>query len=83
MTAEEHDKQLQVLGLPDGPMGHRIVDGHDWLIYRMPDGSSKWLTPPDQLTDEQRAEQIEGLKQHLGIIEHNRRKNGTPGSVDQ
>lgn len=82
MTPEEHDEQLRILGLPHGPMGHRVVDGHDWLIYKMPDGSPKWLTPPDQLTDQQRSEQIEGLKQHLGIIENNRRKRASKEAND-
>ncbi len=73
MDLHEYNRQITALGL-HGPMGElRLPSGNFVLVYKMPDGAHKHLPPATSLTDEQRAEIIDGLKHHLGIIENNRR----------
>ena len=67
MDVDGFDRALRSLGL-HGPMGEmRLPKGQFVLIYKMPDGSHKWLPPPSTMTAEQRDEQIADLKRHLGI----------------
>lgn len=70
MSDEEYQRELfKLLGVR-GPMGEVVTDGHSSLVYRMPDGSSKYIQTPT--TDAQRGAIIQGLRIHIGIIEARR-----------
>lgn len=50
MDSSEYDRQLRLLGL-HGPMGElRLADGSFILVYKLPDGTHKHLSPPDTLS---------------------------------
>lgn len=59
-----------LLGLT-GPMGELrdVASGGILLVYKMPTGENKYLTPGDLLSDSQRASVISELTRHLGMIE--------------
>ena len=68
MTLGEYERQLRRLRGVAGPMGEmRQPDGRFKLVYKLPDGSKKYLSPPQDLTEAQRAEVIAELRRHLGI----------------
>jgi hypothetical protein len=75
MEVDEYDAQLRRLGL-HGPMGElRLDSGKFVLVYKMPDGSHRYLAPPSSMTPEMRSDQIEALRQHLEALGAGRRSD--------
>jgi hypothetical protein len=73
MDLAEYEKQLKRLLGVVGPMGDiKQPNGNFKHVYKMPDGSKKYLTPGMDLNDDQRAEVIEELRRHLHLIDGRR-----------
>ncbi len=73
MTCDEYDQQLhQLLGV-FGPMSWGSIDGVAFLTYKLPDGKSKDLPTPQDMTPEQRIATLAELGRHLGTIAKRRR----------
>lgn len=73
MDVAEYEHSLRLLGLAGEPMGEVMLNGVYVLPYKMPDGTPKFLPPPDRMSPAERAEMITVLRAHLGQIEQNRR----------
>jgi hypothetical protein len=76
MNCEDYDKQLHLLLGVRGPMNHTVVDGVSFLTYKLPDGRSKDLPTPQDMTPAQRSATIEELKRHLVEIAERRKRTG-------
>jgi hypothetical protein len=50
------------------------------LVYRLPDGGQVQCPPSTDMTDEQRAENIERIQKQLGLVAQNRKHQ--PGAGD-
>lgn len=70
MTLEDYNRHLSLLGL-HGPMGELrdATSGEFLVVYKMPTGEKKYLTPGSSLTDDQRQTVVRELTRHLGMIE--------------
>ena len=76
MTSAEYDKRLHLMLGVSGPMAPYVVDGVTMLVYRLPDGSSKDLPCPQDMTPAQREATLADLARHLTTIADRRQKNG-------
>jgi hypothetical protein len=65
MDDAEYKGALRRLGLPAGPMGERQLDGVYFEIYRLPDGTPKYLPVASGLDCKQRRAVVAALKFHL------------------
>lgn len=81
MNSEEYDRRLHLLLGVRGPMSPVVVDGITMLTYKLPDGKSKDLPTPQDMTPAQRAATIDELTRHLGAIENRRRSGQQPKPV--
>lgn len=75
MTPEEYDKRLHLLLGVSGPMSFMQIEGVSFLTYKLPDGKSKDLPCPQDMTPEQRQATIDELTRHLGVIAKRRRNS--------
>lgn len=74
MDQAEYDQQLYLLLGVRGPMGIMRCDDQSFLlVYKLPDGGEIMLPPASTMRPEQRLENIEGLREHLGLIAKNRK----------
>ncbi len=74
MDEAEYEKQLHLLLGVQGPMGFMSCeDGSFQLVYRLPDGGNIYPPPASTMTNDQRRENIESLRQHLGLVAKNRK----------
>ncbi len=72
-TCEDYDQQLHALLGVLGPMGIGMIDDVAYLTYKLPDGKSKDLPTPQDMTPAQRQATLDELARHLGTIAKRRR----------
>jgi hypothetical protein len=76
MDCDPYNRELHLLLGVQGPVGTLVIDGLMQLVYKLPDGSEKFLPPAQDMTPAQRAATLAELTRHVGTIEVRRRPRG-------
>lgn len=73
MDTADYERQLHLLLGVQGPIGFLRLDGCDLWVYRLPDGGQIQIPPAASMTPAQRAENLERLRTHLGLVAQKRK----------